>query len=179
MTTTTRYPTVSIILHWAMFLLIAAVYAAIELREFFPKGSGIREGFKTWHFMLGLTVLALVLVRISVRVLTSSPPIVPTPPKWQKLASRAIHVALYALMVGMPLAGWIILSAKGVPVPFYGAELPALITPDKALGERIKEIHETAGTVGYWLIGLHAAAALAHHYFWKDNTLQRMLASKS
>jgi cytochrome b561 len=179
MTHTTRYPTVSIILHWAMFLLIAAVYAAIQLREFFPKGSGIREGFKTWHFMLGLTVLALVLVRIAVRLLTNAPPIVPTPPKWQNLASRATHVALYALMIGMPLAGWMILSAKGVPVPFYGTELPALIAPDKALGDWIKEIHETAGTVGYWLIGLHAAAALAHHYFWKDNTLRRMLAGRT
>jgi cytochrome b561 len=57
--------------------------------------------------------------------------------------------------------------------------LPALIAPDNALGDWIKEIHETAGTVGYWLIALHAAAALAHHYFWKDNTLRRMLASGS
>jgi cytochrome b561 len=179
MPTTTRYSTVSIILHWAMLLLIAAVYAAIELRTFFPKGSGIREGFKTWHFMLGLTVLALVLVRIAVRLLTRSPPIIPAPPKWQQLASRATHGALYALMIGMPLAGWMILSAKGVPVPFFGTELPALIAPDKALGDWIKEIHETAGTVGYWLIALHAAAALAHHYFWKDNTLRRMLASGS
>jgi cytochrome b561 len=179
MTTTTRYPIVSIILHWAMLLLIAAVYAAIELREFFPKGSGIREGFKTWHFMLGLTVLTLVVVRIVVRLLSRSPPIMPTPPKWQTLASRATHVALYALMIGMPLAGWMILSAKGLPVRFYGAELPPLMAPDKAVGDWIKEIHETAGTVGYWLIGFHAAAALAHHYFWKDNTLRRMLISGS
>jgi cytochrome b561 len=53
------------------------------------------------------------------------------------------------------------------------------MAPDKAVGDWIKEIHETAGTVGYWLIGLHAAAALAHHYFWKDNTLRRMLISGS
>lgn len=179
MTTATRYPAVSIILHWAMLLLLAAVYAAIELRTFFPKGSDIREGFKTWHFMLGLTVLALVLVRIVVRLMTSAPPIVPTPPKWQMRASRATHIALYALMVGMPLAGWTILSAKGVPIPFFGVELPALIAPDKAFGDWVKEVHETAGTVGYWLIGLHAAAALAHHYVWKDNTLRRMLGGRT
>jgi cytochrome b561 len=86
MPTTTRYSTVSIILHWAILLLIAAVYAAIELRTFFPKGSGIREGFKTWHFMLGLTVLALVLVRIAVRLLTRSPPIIPR--RWPIAGTR-------------------------------------------------------------------------------------------
>jgi len=174
MTTAIRYPTVSIILHWAMLVLIAAVYAAIELRTFFPKGSDIREGFKTWHFMLGLTVLALFLVRIIVRLLTNPPPITPQPPKWQMLPARVVHGALYALTLAMPLAGWTILSAKGVPVPYFGFELPALIAPDKAFGDQVKGIHETVGTIGYWLIGLHAAAALAHHYIWKDDTLRRM-----
>ena len=46
---------------------------------------------------------------------------------------------------------------------------------DKALYDTIKEIHETIGTIGYYLIGLHAAAALAHHYLMHDNTLLRML----
>jgi len=178
MTTANRYAAVSIILHWAMLLLIAAVYTAIELRTFFPKGSNIREGFKTWHFMLGLTVLALVLVRIIVRLLSKAPPITPQPPKWQMLASRAVHGALYGLMLGMPLAGWIILSATDVPVPFFGIELPALLAPNKAFGAQVKEIHETVGTIGYWLIGLHAAAALAHHYVWKDDTVRRMLLHK-
>ncbi len=53
--------------------------------------------------------------------------------------------------------------------------MPPLISPDKPLAKWLQEIHATAGTVGYWLIGLHAAAGLAHHYFWKDDTLRRML----
>lgn len=169
-----RYPASMILLHWLMLLLLGAVYAAIELREFFPKGSDIREGFKAWHFMLGLTVLVLVLVRIVVRLRATTPLITPTPPRWQRLASQGVHFALYGLMVGMPLAGWTILSAKGAPIPFFGIELPPLVSPDKAFAEWLQEIHETAGTVGYWLVGLHAAAALAHHYFWKDDTLRRM-----
>jgi cytochrome b561 len=159
-------------------LLLAAVYAAIELRVYFPKGSDMREGFKSWHFMLGLLVLALVVVRIVVRVLGTTPPITPEPPAWQRLASRAVHFALYGLMIGMPLAGWTILSAKGAPIPFFGFELPALIPPDKALAATVKDLHETAGTIGYWLIGLHAAAALAHHYLWKDDTLRRMMPGR-
>lgn len=173
--TTRSYPAASILLHWAMLILIGAVYAAIELREFFPKGSDIREGFKAWHFMLGLTVLTLVVVRIVVRLMNTAPPITPAPPAWQRLASRATHFALYALMIGMPIAGWTVLSAKGAPIPFFGLVLPPLVPVDKAFGSWLQDIHATAGTVGYWLIGLHAAAALAHHYFWKDDTLRRML----
>jgi cytochrome b561 len=174
-TTANRYPAASIFLHWAMMILIGATYAAIQLRELFPKGSDIREGFKTWHFMLGLTVLVLVVVRIIIRLMSSAPPITPTPRRWQSLASKAVHGALYALMLGMPVAGWIILSAKDVPVPFFSLTLPPLVAPDKGLGDWVKDIHETVGEIGYWLIGLHAAAALAHHYLWKDDTLRRML----
>ena len=62
-----RYSTASIILHWLMLLLLVAVYAAIEFREVFPKGSEPREAFKMWHFMLGLSVLGLVWLRHSCR----------------------------------------------------------------------------------------------------------------
>jgi superoxide oxidase len=170
-----RYPTALIALHWAMLILLAAVYAAIELREFFPKGSDIREGFKAWHFTLGLTILVLVVVRVVLRLRTATPPITPAPSLWQKVAARGVHLALYGLMIAMPLAGWTILSAKGATIPFWGTALPPLVSPNKPLAAWLQDIHATAGTVGYWLIGLHAAAGLAHHYFWKDDTLRRML----
>ena len=93
----------------------------------------------------------------------------------QKLVAKLMHAALYALMIGMPLLGWLVLSAEGDPIPFFGLQLPPLIGPNEGLEETIKEIHETFGTVGYFLIGLHAAAALFHHYFVRDNTLKRML----
>jgi cytochrome b561 len=157
-----------------MLVLIAATYAAIELRTFFPKGTALRDGFKTYHFILGLTVLLLVIIRIIARLATTAPPISPPPPIWQKRAGKAVHIALYVLMLGMPIGGWLILSGSGAPIPFYGLNLPALIGPNKALAGQIKEIHETVGTIGYWLIGLHAAAALFHHYRLKDDTLRRM-----
>lgn len=178
--TTSRYAPISIILHWTMLLLIGAVYAAIELRTFFPRGSDLRNGFKTWHFMLGLAVLTLVAVRLLARFALPVPaPLSPRPPPWQTIASRLTHVALYALMIGMPLAGWATLSAQGTPVPYFGLVLPPLISPDAALGDWIQEIHETAGTVGYWLIALHASAALFHHYWLRDDTLGRMLPRRS
>lgn len=170
-----RFSSVSIALHWVMVLLISAVYATILLRENYPKGSDIREGLKAWHFMLGLVVLALIIIRLIARLGQRTPPITPQPPAWQALLAKATHVALYAFMAAMPLAGWVILSASGKPIPFFGLELPSLVGQSKALAEQVKEWHETAGTIAYFLIGFHALAALFHHYVVKDDALRRML----
>jgi len=173
-----RYSSLSILLHWTMLLLITAVYSCILLHESFPRGSDMREGLKSWHFMLGLSVLLLVIIRIVARLFGSKPPIKPEPPAWQMLFARITHWALYIFMLSMPVAGWLILSSADKTIPFYGLELPPLVAPDKALSSQVKELHETFGTVGYFLIGLHAFAALFHHYVVKDNTLRRMLPGK-
>lgn len=172
---TLRYNKLAIYLHWLMLFLLIAVYATIELREIFPKGSDPRKAMKMWHFMLGLSVLCLVIVRIANRFSSSTPAIVPTPPAWQEKLAKLFHSALYLFMIVMPLAGWMILSAEGKVIPFFGLELPALIGLNKNLAETIQEIHETIGTAGYFLIGIHAMAAIYHHHFVKDNTVKRML----
>lgn len=173
-----RYGALAIFLHWFMVLLIAAVYACMELSGSFPKGSDMREGLKTWHYMLGLCVLVLVICRLVVRFTKHVPHITPSPSKWQRIFASAMHVALYVLMVVLPMLGWLILSAKGSIVPFFGLELPHLISESKSNAGWIKEIHETGAAIGYFLIGLHAAAGLFHHYFVKDNTLRRMLPQR-
>lgn len=175
---TERYGLLSIGLHWLMLLLFIAVYACIELREFSPKGSEPREALKSWHFMLGLSVFVLVWLRLLVNMTSHSPRIEPEPPTWQKQSAKVMHLALYGLMIFMPLAGWLILSASGKVIPFFGLQLPPLIGESKNVADFIKEIHETVGTLGYFLIGLHAAAALIHHYFLGDNTLKRMLPNR-
>ncbi|MBD2838218.1 cytochrome b [Pseudomonas sp. JM0905a] len=174
-----RYGSLSIALHWLMLVLIAAVYACIELKGNFPKGSETRDLLKQWHFMLGMAVFFLVWLRLVGRMISPTPAIQPAPASWQNAVSKLMHLALYALMIGTPLAGWLILSAAGKTVPFFGLELPGIIGPNKELAGEIKELHELAGTAGYWLIGLHAVAALFHHYVSRDNTLVRMLPGKS
>ncbi len=103
-TDTTRYNGAMIGLHWLTFLLIVGAYAAIELREFFPRGSEPRDALKAWHFTLGLSILALVVVRIVIRFASRTPPIVPALAPRQALAAKLGHLALYALMIGMPSA---------------------------------------------------------------------------
>lgn len=169
------YSPAMIALHWGMLLLIASVFATIELRELFEKGSAPREFMKTLHFMLGLSVLVLVVVRLFMRSRTPAPSIQPQPAAWQAAAAHAAHLALYAIMLAMPILGWLTLSAAGKPVPFFGMTLPPLIGASKDTAEWLKEIHATVGDIFYVIIGVHAVAALAHHYVFKDNTLKRML----
>jgi superoxide oxidase len=173
-----RYGGLSVALHWLMLALMIGVYACIELKGNFPKGSEPRELLKQWHFMLGLSVFALVWLRLLARVIAPTPKIVPSISAWQALPAKLMHLALYGLMIGAPLAGWLILSAAGKPIPFFGLQLPALIGKNPELAGQIKELHELAGTAGYWLIGLHAAAGLFHHYVKRDNTLTRMLPGR-
>jgi cytochrome b561 len=173
-TASSRYGRLSIVIHWVTLAILVAVYACIELRELYPRGSEIREALKTWHYMLGLTVFFLVWVRITARLIGKTPPIIPAAPKWQLMIANAVEFALYALMIVLPLLGWVMLSAEGKAIPFFGLQLPALADANEALADRVKEIHETLATIGYFLIALHAIAALFHHYVRRDNTLRRM-----
>lgn len=176
--TTLRYGSLSIGLHWLMFLLFIGVYGSIELRELFEKGSDPREMLKSWHFMLGILVFALVWLRIAARFTGPTPAITPEPEKIQRLAGKLLHLALYVLMIAMPISGYLLLSAAGKPIPFFGLELPALIDTDKELAKQIKEVHEFVGSTGYFLIGAHFVAALYHHFIVRDNTMTRMLPQK-
>ena len=172
---TDRYGPLAISLHWLMLVMLIAVYACINLTDLFPKGSDPRELLKTWHFMLGLSILLLVVVRILNRLAAGVPPAVPALPAWQRRLASAVHILLYVFMVAMPILGWLLLSAAGKPIPFFGMHLPALLSASKDLAVQLKEVHETVGTVGYFLIGAHALAAIYHHVVSHDDTLRRML----
>jgi cytochrome b561 len=97
----------------AMLFLLLAVYASMELRDFFPRGSAPREAMKSWHYMLGISVLALASVRLAVHLIGPVPSISPAPAKWQETGAKLMKAALYVLMLGMPFLGWLLLSAKG------------------------------------------------------------------
>lgn len=170
-----RYGSTLIALHWLMLVLLAAVYLAIELRVLYPRGSGVREGLKTLHYVLGLTVFALVWLRLLARLAGRIPDIIPNPPRWQLRIAHAVEFTMYLFLVLMPLMGWMMLSAEGKPVSLFGLPLPALIGANASLAEQLKDIHTITGKSGYALVGLHALGALFHHYVQRDNTLRRML----
>lgn len=170
-----RYPRPLIALHWLTLLLIAVVYACMEFRGIFPRGSEPRELMKAIHFSGGLTVLLFVIARIALRLRGPIPPVSPPLPALQKLAATAGHLALYMFMLGMPFVGWLILSAEGASISLWGIPVPALVRENSDLAHTLEDFHEIGATVGYALIGLHALAGLYHHYLRRDDTLRRML----
>ncbi|CAM5184294.1 Cytochrome b561 OS=Castellaniella defragrans OX=75697 GN=HNR28_000083 PE=3 SV=1 [Castellaniella defragrans] len=174
-----RYPAAVIAMHWLMLAVIAVAYTFIEIKDYFPKGSAARTAVQDWHEFFGLTIFGLVILRLALRRLYSeTPDITPPPPPWQHTLSRIMHLTLYAFLIVMPLLGWLTLSAKNSLDLPMGLHLMPLIAPDKALARTIQDIHETIGNIGLYLIGLHAAAALFHHYWMRDNTLRRMLPGR-
>lgn len=162
-------------LHWLTALLIIAIYASIEFRGIFEKGTAERDLIKEVHFVFGLSLWLITLLRLMVRRFSVIPAIEPAPSAMALKVSGLMHLALYGFLLLMPLLGWLILSAGDKVIPFWGFQLPALIGPDPDLAGSIKEIHELVGTAGYVLIAVHTLGALAHHYLVKDNTLKRML----
>ncbi len=174
-----RYAGTLVGLHWLTLALLIVVYALIELNELAPKGSALRDGMKAWHFTLGLTVLWLTVLRVVLRWQAGPVPHTqPALPIGQTRLARLMQVTLYAFLLVMPVLGWLHLGAGGKVIPFYGWEMPALLVKDVPLSKQIKEIHELLGNVGYALIGLHAAAALWHHYVTRGNTLRLMLPGR-
>jgi cytochrome b561 len=168
-------------LHWLMLVLIVAVYCTMEFKSVYPRGSASRAALANWHYLLGLSVFVLVWVRLLVRLCGEEPAIVPPLPQWQATTSRMLHWALYALMIALPVLGWLTVSARGVPVTLFGAEglqIMPLIDPNPDLAKLFKQVHEALANAGYFLVAVHSAAALYHHHFKRDNTLTRMLAGR-
>ena len=173
-----RYGSLSLALHWITFLVMIGVFACIELHENFPKGSEIRSSLMTWHFQLGLTVLILVLVRLVVKAMGPDPDIKPALSRLQYLSSKAVHLALYLIMLVMPIAGFIGRTLAGKTTYFFGMALPVLLNKNEDLAENIFDVHGLIGKAAYFLIAAHVIAGLYHHYAQHDNTLTRMLPER-
>jgi cytochrome b561 len=176
--TSERYGRVTMGLHWLTFAVLIGVYACINLVEAYPEESSAADALQSWHFMLGLTVLILAAMRLASRVGRSTPAIAPPLPLWQARLAGAMHLALYGLIIIMPVLGWLTLSAAGKPIPFFGGWLPPLMAENSDMAHQLKEVHEVIGTMGYFLIGGHVFAGLFHHFITHDNTLFRMLPGR-
>jgi len=177
---TQRYGSLQVALHWLMLVMMIAVYVGMECRGYFPKE--IRPTLvRIMHYSFGISILFMVFVRVGVRLSGPAPVISPEPPRWQERLSTLMHLALYAFMIAMPLMAWLSYSLKGKPVWFYGMQIPPFTATDAPLAKQLRLMHwhRHVAEWGYWLLGLHAAAALFHHYIVKDNTLTRMLPHRS
>ncbi|CAG9244042.1 Cytochrome b561 [Paraburkholderia unamae] len=168
-----RYTKPAIFFHWAIFVLIALAYLAIEVRG--PKGSDSRVFWSNVHFWAGTLVLTLAVPRLLWRLWRGAPADIDSNPLLSFL-SRLVHLALYLFIFVQPLLGILMINTGGHPVTLAGIDLQiTLVGPDPAARKFIKEAHELTGNLFYWVIGLHALAAIGHHLVLRDNTLRRMI----
>ncbi|WP_293682831.1 cytochrome b, partial [uncultured Phenylobacterium sp.] len=167
-----RYSLLAIVLHWtiaALIILQVILAGRMEGRSL--------EAFAVvqFHKSIGITVLLLSLARLAWRLIHPPPPEPATLARWERKLSTAVHWAFYAVMIGMPLTGWIIVSSSRIALPtlLFGTvpwpHIPGLAELAPAAREVWHEAaeaaHETIIKGAYVLIALHVAGALKHQLF--------------
>ncbi|WP_459175956.1 cytochrome b [Ewingella americana] len=167
-----------ILFHWTIFILIVLTYAAMELKGFVPKGSNARDWMKVAHYTMGFSVMILMIIRIILKITHKDPDIVPNPPRWQTIISKSVHGILYLMFISLPLLGVLSLYYGNIGWSFFSYPMPVAGEENIVMQHDLKEIHELIANTGYFIVGLHAAAALFHHYIMRDNTLTRMTPGK-
>ena len=174
--TTDRWGGISQLLHWTIAILIVLIGIVGLVMGELPRTPKYFWVY-TAHKSLGLTVLALVLVRIGWRLYAGAPRPVPGTPRLQALLASATHGAIYLLILALPLSGWIYDSANALrPFRWFGlVEVPKLVAPDEALAASAHGAHEWLFWLLMALVAGHAGAALYHHFIQRDATLARML----
>ena len=170
-----RYGAVAIFFHWASAaLILAAILCAWGVR-LTPTGV-LQSNLLIIHRSFGISVLAVAALRAAWRATHLAPRLPSSLGRWQHWVATGTHWLLYGLLFAMPIAGYISETAAGQTVSFfYLFDLPRLIAPDPALARLAARTHENMQWEIYFLVGLHAAAALGHHFVIKDNVFQRML----
>lgn len=172
--TATRYGLVPQLLHWIVVILVVVQYVLAETAEGLPLGME-KLATLSQHKSVGITILLVALVRIAWRLLDRPPP-PPPMPAWQRAASTLVHWGLYALLLALPLSGWMMSSAANYPVSWFGlAQLPDLVMPSEDLKELLEEVHEGLFVALLSLAGLHVLAALKHQFVDRDALMWRML----
>lgn len=170
-----RYDLVAVCLHWLVAGLIIAAFALGVVMVDIPGLTPTKLRYFSWHKWLGVSVLALVAIRLLWRLRQGVPRPVEMP-AWQRRASTLMHGGLYALMFAVPLSGYFYSLAAGVPVVYLGIlPLPVLMEPDPVLKPVLKEVHEVLVYTMLAFVLVHVAAALKHQWIDRDGLLRRML----
>jgi cytochrome b561 len=163
------------LLHWLVAALIFTQFALGWIATGW-RLSPMKLNLFVWHKSTGMLILALVLLRLLWRLTNPTPALPADTPDWERAAARTSHALLYVLMIAMPLVGWVINSAAGIPFSiFWLIPLPSVVAPDKHIAELAALVHLSLFIILAALLVLHVAAALRHHFIKKNNLLARML----
>ena len=191
--TRTTYSAVAIVLHWAIAIAIVGMiplgfwmHNAIDA----PDTQAQAIAAYQLHKSIGLTILLLSFVRLGWRIVNPPPPLPEAMAPWEKVAAHAVHWIFYALIIALPLSGWIYVSAQwrgdgplNVPTVWFGLinvphlfALPhAALETRAAVADAAMEAHEVMAKGALALLVLHVAAAFKHHIYDRDHVLAAMV----
>ena len=164
-------------LHWLIAGLIVAQYIIAELAERAEHSESVVQqlGLLANHKSIGMTIFALVILRLVWRVFNKPPELPNSMPMWQRRASSLAHVALYGFLLVMPLSGWLMSSATSYSVSWFNLFVfPDLIAANEVNAQRLEQIHHWCGEALFVLAMVHIIAALKHHFIDRDDVLNRM-----
>lgn len=172
-----RYGAVAQALHWIIAAGFAAQFGIAWYMEDLPLGPAAMWWFN-FHKSIGVTLLALAVLRLAWRVFNPAPPMPADRPAWEHAAARVSHFALYAVLFAQPLSGLVFSLYSEFPNVIWGYTLP-----DPGHVEWVKNTFLAVHFYLSWgilaLVALHAGAALRHHFVVKDDVLLRMLPTKA
>lgn len=169
---------VSQTLHWLIVgLIVVMAWLGLTMTDL-PNTPRKVEIFAL-HKSIGLTILALVLLRLAWRAYAGAPDPLASIPRWQHRLAVVTHAGMYVLLLAMPISGWVIHSASGFPLRWFGLfRVPPLTGHDEALQELAATWHEWIFWTLVVMVLAHATAAFWHHLFQNDATLRRMLPGR-
>jgi cytochrome b561 len=173
-----HYGFIAIFLHWFMaFLIVGLVMLGLYMVSLPDAGFDMSKIFLILlHKEIGMVAFVLAIIRLFWRWVNPLPELADTVPLWQKISARFVHVALYGFMLALPLTGWLMSSAAGLPATFLGIfDLPDLMSPNIYRVQFFIDVHQYLSYGLITLIIIHICAALLHHFFYKDNTLKKIL----
>lgn len=160
--------------HWLIFLLLAAQYTVGSIMPHIGRKT-LDEGWVDWHLSIGASILFVIVLRFAWRL--ASPVAISTElPGWERIAARATHLTLYALVLAMTLLGWAAANYRGWTVRMFGLiPLPPLAPKGTEWAHEAGDIHNILVYVLLGFIVLHVAGALYHYFIRRDRVMQRML----
>ncbi len=165
-------------LHWLIALLIFTQLVLGWLAATWPLSPTKLDLF-VWHKSTGMLILLLALIRVAWRLSHRVPALPADMPRWERTAAHVSHVLLYVLIIAMPLVGWVISSAAGVPFRIYWwIPLPAIVATDEHIADLAAATHFSLGILLVALLVVHIGAALRHHFVKRNDVLVRMLPAR-